>query len=566
LYRHAVRVLSLSFLIFALPAAAAVFNVDSTLDAVDANAGNGVCATAGNVCTLRAAIIEANTLAGDDVINVPAGTYTLTILGKPEYNSTQGDLNIRSNLTINGAGMGVTIIQAGASAAAGIDRVFDMRNGGPTVVLTDMTIRHGNSGGAGSGGIYADAVLTLERVTVTDNTAATNFGGGVYLEQNRSLTLTDSIVANNTAIGGAGIYTTPNATVTITDSTISGNTATTGSGAGIWVRDGATATIENSTFSGNTSGDTGTAISVGASNSDTASVSVENSTFSGNSGPSVISTRLATQLNLTNATIANNPATIGISVGGPSQIRNSIIAYTSGSNCGGTPSTQGNNLSDDATCAASLNDATDLHNVDPLLSPLALNAPGTTQTHALQAGSPALNHYNLNCLPTDQRGVARPQGATCDIGAFELAIVAVPGTLQFQNAVYAVVEGIPSIIVTVVRVGGDDGSVTIDYDTDDGSAVAPGDYATTSGTLTFLDGVTTQQIVIPIVNDGAPEGNQTFIVRIFNPGGGATLGAPDTATVTISDPAVFDAVPTVSQWGLIAIAVALAVVALRRVS
>ena len=52
------------------PAAAASFTVNSSGDAGDANAGNGVCATAGNFCTLRAAIREANSLPGSDVITL----------------------------------------------------------------------------------------------------------------------------------------------------------------------------------------------------------------------------------------------------------------------------------------------------------------------------------------------------------------------------------------------------------------------------------------------------------------------------------------------------------------
>ncbi len=60
-------------------AAAATFNVDSTADGVDANPGDGVCATASATCTVRAAVMEANAWPGDDVIMIPAGTYVLTI-------------------------------------------------------------------------------------------------------------------------------------------------------------------------------------------------------------------------------------------------------------------------------------------------------------------------------------------------------------------------------------------------------------------------------------------------------------------------------------------------------
>jgi hypothetical protein len=59
----------------------------------------------------------------------------------------------------------------------------------------------------------------------------------------------------------------------------------------------------------------------------------------------------------------------------------------------------------------------DLPGVAPLLGPLANNG-GPTDTHALLAGSPAIDAGGI-CAPTDQRGVTRPQGPACDIGAFE---------------------------------------------------------------------------------------------------------------------------------------------------
>jgi len=72
------------------PASAATFTVNSTADAVDASPGNGVCATAGGQCTLRAAIQEANALAGTDATTLPAGTYALTIAGAGEDAATTG--------------------------------------------------------------------------------------------------------------------------------------------------------------------------------------------------------------------------------------------------------------------------------------------------------------------------------------------------------------------------------------------------------------------------------------------------------------------------------------------
>jgi hypothetical protein len=61
-----------------------------------------------------------------------------------------------------------------------------------------------------------------------------------------------------------------------------------------------------------------------------------------------------------------------------------------------------------------------------MIEPLALNPPGTTRTHALLPNSPAVNHIPAgSCVETeDQRGVHRPQGAGCDVGAYELIVAA----------------------------------------------------------------------------------------------------------------------------------------------
>ena len=98
----------------AVAAPTAVFNVNSTSDAIDANPGNGVCQTSTvGQCTLRAAIMEANALPGADTIVVPAGTYNLIRPGNDDT-AVNGDLDITSTLTISGAGYANTLID-GAS-------------------------------------------------------------------------------------------------------------------------------------------------------------------------------------------------------------------------------------------------------------------------------------------------------------------------------------------------------------------------------------------------------------------------------------------------------------------
>ena len=121
-----------------------------------------------------------------------------------------------------------------------------------------------------------------------------------------------------------------------------------------------------------------------------------------------------------------------------------------------------------------------------------------------------------------------------------------------------------TVTLVVNRTGGSEGTVTVEYATGDGTATAPADYQSTSGTLTFGPGVLTQNIAIPIVTDGMPEAAETFTVTLSGPTGGATL-ATSTATVVITDTAVIPpAIPTLSTWAPLALALTLAFLALRR--
>ena len=96
----------------AAPAGAAVFAVQTLLDAPDTAAGDGLCASplAGAPCTLRAAVQEANALAGPDRIELPAGTLLLSVTGTGENLAATGDLDLLDELEIAGAGESLTIV------------------------------------------------------------------------------------------------------------------------------------------------------------------------------------------------------------------------------------------------------------------------------------------------------------------------------------------------------------------------------------------------------------------------------------------------------------------------
>ncbi|MCP4540907.1 MAG: choice-of-anchor D domain-containing protein [Chloroflexi bacterium] len=163
--------------------------------------------TDGGPGSLREAITTANGNGEDDTITLPAGTYTLTIIGTDEDSNATGDLDITSSdaLAITGAGAENTTINAN-----GIDRVLHIHAG--TVVISGVTIYNGSiiSGNNGSiingngGGIYNDdAGLTLINTRVYGNSA--DDGGGVYVGSG-STTMTGTQVLSNSAYVGGGVY------------------------------------------------------------------------------------------------------------------------------------------------------------------------------------------------------------------------------------------------------------------------------------------------------------------------------------------------------------------------
>jgi CSLREA domain-containing protein len=400
-----------------LSARAATFVVTTTADG-----NHGDCTV--SLCTLRDAIIKANATVGTDTITVPAGTYTLTIPGQGENAAATGDLDITDSVTINGAGAATTIVDGGA-----LDRVFDVHPG--TVIINDLTIRNGKpADNDNGGGISNTGTLTLNRCVVSGNattgtTAGTGKGAGIY--NNNDLTLNNCTVSGNVSTGGDGNGIYNDDALHVTDSTISGNTGggRFGDGGGIY-NNIASANLLRSTISGNSSGTSGSGGGIFANGS----LVITNCTISGNTGGlqggGLFNTGNSTTIKTT--TIANNTAPSGqgggIWVETAPTVTDTIVANNSGGNCSSAPTDGGTNLQfPGATCG------TFLQIGDPQLGPLANNG-GSTQTHALQAGSPAIDRATTGCPPPadDQRGVLRPQGGACDIGSFEFAVAAVTGT------------------------------------------------------------------------------------------------------------------------------------------
>jgi hypothetical protein len=107
------------------------------------------------------------------------------------------------------------------------------------------------------------------------------------------------------------------------------------------------------------------------------------------------------------------------------------------------------------------------------------------------------------------------------------------GIIQFSLDSYSIAESAGTAFIKVTRTGGLDGQVTVDYATDDGSAIAPGDYTSKTATLTFNQGEASKTIAVPIINDGDSEPTETVNLILTNATGGSTLGERTTAELNI---------------------------------
>lgn len=363
-----------------------------------------VCAADCDFATIQAAIDDVHTIAGSTV-NVTDGIHT------------EANITVNKDITIQGQGADATIVQAHGSVDAAAGRVFFITDGA-TVTIRGMTIRHGNP---------PEHLRT---------------GGGIYNDYFCALTLQDSVVADNVASDGAGISN--RGVMTITHCIISGNVTDgieepghqCGNGGGIKAVATATTVIINTTITGNHAVSRGGGIK---SNCD-GTMEIINSTISGNTAGSAIAGIYARgTMTITNSTIVGNDAAgMGRHAGSASGICardlvnlvNTIVANNGGGqDCGlcesagvyGSIGLNVNNLIGDGSCHPD-------YSGDPMLAPLADNggisigAGLVLQTHALLPGSPAIDAIPAGeCLVgTDQRGVSRPQGAGCDIGAYEL--------------------------------------------------------------------------------------------------------------------------------------------------
>ncbi|MBP7689007.1 MAG: hypothetical protein KA765_13905, partial [Thermoflexales bacterium] len=329
---------------------------------------------------------------------------------------TMTDTQVLNNRTSHGGGGGLAIDNDSAATLSGLTVAHNwvpnyLLGGGIFIkgnVVVDRTAIVTNTGGEGGGmAVLIGSAVTLTQVTVSGNTSRDS-GGGLRVSDLAQVSVQDSqITANIAELHGGGIN---NAgTLDIQNSTVSGNHSADGGGVG---NDG-TLWLINSTLSGN---------------------------FADNGGGGLSNVTSNSQAYLNNVTVVNNLADadangsgqgggLWSSVGALFAV-NTLIAQNNSlglnkPDCSGTINSGGYNLIQSATgCTLSGTLTGNVIGLSPKIGPLKDNG-GSTWTHALLSGSPAIDAGNPSgtfldfCLLTDQRGVHRPIGPRCDIGAVE---------------------------------------------------------------------------------------------------------------------------------------------------
>jgi uncharacterized repeat protein (TIGR01451 family)/CSLREA domain-containing protein len=255
----ALLVLCVGFLLSATAARAASFTVNSTNDTND-----GSCTT--TKCSLRDAIVAADTAGGSSTITLPAGTYKLSIASTGTNDPTTGDLDVDNDatITITGAGAATTTINA-----AYVDRAFAVQEGA-SLSISGVTIEHGQQPSSSVSSTYP-----------ASHSTAPGEGGAFY--NDGSLTISASVLtANSSENGGGVIYSDSHATTTsVSNSVLNSNVSQDNNGGAISVLAGAL-TLSGDAIENNWDFDDGGAVYDDESGDTAGAVTITDTTFSGN--------------------------------------------------------------------------------------------------------------------------------------------------------------------------------------------------------------------------------------------------------------------------------------------
>ena len=400
--------------------------------------------------SLREALGLANGSVGADTITFAT---SLTEGGPASIRLTLGEFLVSDAVTISGPGVDLLTIDAqGSSRIFNVDDFVEATQ--IEVEISGLTLTGGEA--TDGGAILSRENLALTASTITGNTTqstgggVTNVGGGTLTVTNSTisgnstlfdggglwndfgtLTVTGSTISGNTANRDGGGLFNRDSTLTVTDSTISGNAANR-DGGGLFNRDG-TLTVTGSTISGNSANTAG-----GGLSNFSGELTVTGSTIVGNrsdadgngsgSGGGIFTHNASNFTRLRNTIVAGNQT--GFS-GTASDLAEKVVEGDSAYNLIGDPASAGGLIHDvDGTGNHNFvgqddgSGGRELIDIATVLGPLAFNG-GPTLTHALRAGSPAIN-AGSSSEPNDQRGAPflRDDGGGVDIGAYERQTVA----------------------------------------------------------------------------------------------------------------------------------------------
>ena len=404
-----------------------------------------------DTCSLADAITAANT---DEAVGVcPSGDGADMIILMDDITLNASLPNISSEITIEGGGVTISgnerfqffsIEESGALAINNLS----LADGGRTadgdnfaasaiwnlghVTITNSVFRNNSAGEGGAIRNFSEASITITNSTFVGNSAT--YGGAI--SNSGEAIITHSTFVGNSAGEGGAIFNWDNyASITIDNSTFSGN-STEWSGGAVTNMDlgdfASSVTVTNSTFSGNATEGYGGAINngsgTGLAGGNDATVTVINSTFAGNLAKYGGAISNSGETSVTNSTLVKNTAIEGggvqnwgvfylqNSILADNNLQNSVLANDRDADCSGMLTENINNIIQNGygTCFSMIHD-------DPLLDATVVLSDGSPSYFPLLEGSPAIDAGNGEfCPDTDIVGTSRPQGAACDIGAYEL--------------------------------------------------------------------------------------------------------------------------------------------------
>ncbi len=377
-------------------------------------------------CSLGEAIQSANSDSAVGGCTAGSGTDTLELTDDVDISAPFGGNNglppVTSEIVVEGNGH--TVARTGGENF----RIFDNPSSGD-LHLKNITITGGDVVQGlddEGGGVRNRGTLLIEGSLITGNHAF-DAGGGIF-NQGTATVINSTLSNNSTFEDGGGIYSDFDATTTVIDSEITGNYSF-WDGSGIFAYEGnypdEGITITGSTISGNEH--SGVVIFYGLSNN---TLTITNSTISGNGNDGMYILGSFGGIVVENSTFVGNGGDNldGYVFDNPAYFKNVISAYAGGADCSFDGFTDGGgNFGSDGSCGPN-----DITGLDPVLA----DNGGPTRTHALLAGSSAIDAGGDCGFAADQRGFGRD--ASCDSGAFEFdgapPVEGLVGGLTSQNA------------------------------------------------------------------------------------------------------------------------------------